>query len=165
MLEYPTQERLKELLSYNRRTGLFRWKVAKAACVRRGDIAGNPSPGRYTKIQIDGISYQAHLLAWIYVRGVRPAQIDHRDLEPSNNRWPNLRPASGTQNQANKPKSPGRSSQFKGVTWHKGARKWQSSIKAEGRSYYLGLFDSEGAAHAAYVAKAEILFGTFARAA
>ncbi|MGJ2408988.1 HNH endonuclease, partial [Salmonella enterica subsp. enterica serovar Paratyphi A] len=53
----------------------------------------------------------------------------------------------------------------KGVTFHRGVGKFQAQIKRDGKSHYLGLFDTASAAHIAYCEKAAELFGEFARAA
>jgi hypothetical protein len=42
------------------------------------------------------------------------------------------------------------SSQYKGVTWHKRDRKWTAAIRVNGKRKYLGYFNTENAAGAAY---------------
>ena len=54
------------------------------------------------------------------------------------------------------------SSRYKGVSWHKGAKKWHSQIVKNGISIYLGLFTNELKAALAYNEKAVELFGDFA---
>ena len=54
---------------------------------------------------------------------------------------------------------------FKGVSWHKAARKWSSSIYLNGKPNHLGLFESAEEAHAAYMAAATRAHPEFARAA
>ena len=41
-------------------------------------------------------------------------------------------------------------SSFKGVSWHKGNRKWEAQIKKDGKKTHLGHFDDEEEAARAY---------------
>lgn len=91
--------------------------------------------------------------------------MDHINLDKRDNRIANLRLATPAQNNFNHPAKSGCSSRLKGVCWNKDSKKWQAGIKVAGKSYYLGLYDTEESAHAAYIAKAQELFGEFARAA
>jgi hypothetical protein len=89
-------------------------------------------------------------------------QTDHRDGDGLNNQRSNLRPATCAQNQQNK-YNPRGSSRFKGVSWHKAARKWRVCISANRKAYRFGLFDSELDAARAYNEAARVLHGEFAR--
>lgn len=156
--------RLKELLSYNRRTGLFRWRKKRNG-IRPDRQAGSPSGHGYISIMIDGVSYGAHNLAWFYVTGEwPPRRLDHRDLVKGNNRWRNLRLATGSQNSANiRARS---SSGFKGVYERRGrtlAKPFQATITVEGKFHHLGYFSTAKLAGAAYMAAAQHHFGEFAR--
>jgi hypothetical protein len=96
------------------------------------------------------------------------SEVDHEDGDGLNNQRYNLRSATRPQNNANGSKRRthgGRpaSSRFKGVSWHKAARKWTAQIKGEDRQYYLGCFSDEIEAALAYDAAARVAFGEFAR--
>jgi hypothetical protein len=96
-----TQDRLMFFLTYNPDTGLFKW-TNNAPFKMRGKEAGYYLNG-YHRIQVDGVMYASHRLAWLYMTGKFPDnQIDHKDRNKSNNKWLNLRQASHTQNQLNK---------------------------------------------------------------
>lgn len=90
-------------------------------------------------------------------------QVDHINGDGLDNRRANLRLCSNSQNHANLRKRTETSSRFKGVYWNKARRKWHAQIKANQRTFYLGLFDSEEAAGAAYDRAATEHFGTFSR--
>lgn len=82
--------------------------------------------------------------------------INHNGLD---NQRANLRPATDAENRHNSRPVVGTSSQFKGVTWHRGVRKWQAQIGAAGKCRYLGCFASEEDAALAYNEAALELFG------
>jgi hypothetical protein len=158
-----TRARLRELLHYNPQTGEFRWRKRVKSSIQPGDIAGTLDNQGYRRIIIKGRIYRAHHLAWLYMRGKWcPLVIDHRDLEPSNNRWANLRRATRSQNGANRRRHRNNACGLKGVSRHQG--KWCATICKLGRQHHLGIFSTPQAAHAAYLKAARKLFGEFARA-
>ena len=161
-----TQARLQELLHYDPDTGEFRWRLQKKKNHCAGDVAGCRMRSEYWTIHIDGRNYRAHQLAWLYMMGEwgRP-MIDHRDGDPLNNRWRNLRLASAGNNAANRPRLCNNTSGFKGVTFNRRRGKGMAQITKDGRRYVPGYFDTAEAAHEAYVAAARLLFGEFARTA
>ena len=89
--------------------------------------------------------------------------VDHRDGDGLNNVRQNLRSCSYSQNFGNSKKTRGTVSKFKGVAWHRRDEVWVSSITCNGKSYWLGTFDSEQAAAKAYDEAAQEHFGEFAR--
>lgn len=88
---------------------------------------------------------------------------DHINNDGLDNQRHNLRTATQSQNLMNTRKtlSP-TSSKYKGVCWHKRAKKWMASIKINRTPQYLGLFIKEIDAAKAYDAAAKHLFGSFA---
>ncbi|HXP66428.1 MAG TPA: HNH endonuclease [Steroidobacteraceae bacterium] len=163
-----TQERLKELLSYDPLTGVFLWLVDRGG-KKAGDVAGCRKR-KYTVISVDDQIYRAHHLAWLYMTGEWPSSfLDHRDLDKHNNIWTNLRLATKSQNQANVGLIASNKSGLKGVSRYRAGeaygKPWQASIGVNGKSKHLGHFPTKEEAHAAYVTAAENIFGEFARAA
>lgn len=92
------------------------------------------------------------------------SQTDHINGSGLDNRRNNLRPATKLQNLYNAEGRTNTSSCHKGVAWHKDTRKWQASIKVNGKQRYLGVFASEEDAAAAYAAAALELQGEYAYA-
>jgi hypothetical protein len=85
---------------------------------------------------------------------------DHINGDTLDNREMNLRICTRSQNLANQRVLP-HSSMFKGVRYHKLAKKWIAEVGEGGRTIYLGLFVSEVDAAKAYDQKAKELFGEF----
>lgn len=156
-----TQNKLKELLSYDPETGVFIWRESKGSC-GRGGIAGclDESDG-YVRIRIDRTGYRAHRVAWLYVYGRAPnGNLDHANKVRHDNRIKNLREGTRAQHAANrlKPRREG----LKGASWSASNKKWQAQIQKDGLKIFLGYFKTEQEAHAAWWEKAQELFGEFA---
>lgn len=156
-----TADRLREVLEYDQSTGEFRW------IVRRRGIAYQTRAGRlarngYWEICVDRTLFGAHRLAWLYIYGHwPPSDVDHIDGVRHNNRIENLRAATRSQNCANGKKSARNTSGYKGVRWSKHAKKWVARIGILYQTIHIGYFDSVDDAYAAYLAKADELFGEF----
>lgn len=160
-----TQERLRELLDYDPETGFFTW-VTRRNGIHVGQTAGHVNNHGYVQIRIDGRSYQAHRLAWLWMVGALPTDhVDHINRDRADNRWGNLRLASRSQNMGNRSISRNNTSGVKGVIWHKDAGKWMACIKINGKRRYLGYFLDIDAAAAAYADAARQHFGEYAHAA
>jgi hypothetical protein len=157
---------LTKVLNYDPDTGVFTWIERTSYVVKAGDVAGSMCTNGYWRIMLKRREYGAHRLAWFYMTGEWPLHhIDHKDRNPLNNRWSNLRIATLSQNQANTQCRPTNTSGRKGVTWNRRCAKWQAGIKVNGRSYHLGLFDSIDDAHDAYANAAKQFYGEYARSA
>ena len=139
-----TQERLKELLNYDPATGIFTWRVAARNSIRIGQQAGTPHPRGYMIIGIDDSRFKAHRLAWLYVHGeMPPAELDHINRIPNDNRIANLRLADRYTNTQNTGMQKNNTSGYRGVSWHKSQRKWRARISIRGKMNELGYFHSK----------------------
>jgi hypothetical protein len=87
---------------------------------------------------------------------------DHANNNGLDNRRVNLRPATHAQNNHNQRPRRATSSEYKGVTWHRKIRKWQATIKVDGKCHYLGVFVVEADAAHAYNAAALEAYGSYA---
>ncbi len=138
-----TQERLKELLVYNKDTGTFTANADRAN-IKIGDYIGNYNRDGYFRIMIDGISYLAHRLVWLYIYGVLPEKnkdIDHKNRIRHDNRLCNLRIVSRQENLRNSNPRDG-SIGIKGITWDKSRDKWYVQIGiGNGKTKHLGRYD------------------------
>lgn len=113
-----TQTRIKELLYYNPETGEMHWK--KPLVGRMRSRAGWSRGNGHRHIFIEGNRMLEHIAIWLYMTGELPDfEIDHNDLDKTNNRWKNLRGATHAQNNANKRVQKNNSLGIKGVAFHR----------------------------------------------
>ena len=142
-----TAERVRELLSYNKETGIFTWRVSRPGPARAGDVAGRLAK-HYWYIGVDGKYLIAHRLAWLYEYGVWPSgEIDHIDRNKLNNRIANLRDVNRATNVQNQP--------AKGFYFQRGL--FVACVVANGKRYDLGAYKTEAEASAAYLSGKRIL--------
>ncbi len=158
-----SQSELQKLFKYNKETGDFIRKVKTAIATSVGEKAGYKNKQGYVQMRIQGKTYQAHALAWLYMFGEIPTLIDHIDGNRSNNAITNLRIADRSINGFNREKKSESSSVFKGVLWSKKYGKWESKINASGKRKHIGYFHSEQEAGHAYNKSAIELHGEYAR--
>lgn len=157
-----TAVRLRELLTYDPLTGVFRWRVDRRGTAFAGTVAGTLSCG-YWSIGVDGVIYRAHRLAWLYVYGVWPAgRLDHKDRIFTHNWIENLRPATQSQNCGNQGIQRNNKSGFKGVDFHVKSGLWRARVTKDYKTINLGFYAKAEEAGAVYIQKAKELFGDFA---
>ena len=126
MIKIPLRK-LKEFLTYIPDTGLFIWNVSRGKA-KKGNIAGVMCKDRgYIRIQVDGILYHGHRLAWYFIHGSIPqGEIDHINGVKTDNRIENLRPVDRAINNQNKAIGCNNTSGCVGVTWDKKSKKWKA---------------------------------------
>lgn len=179
----PTPEQLRELLTYDPKTGKLFWK-------ERPERMFKDTPGRtkehahanwnsryagkeaftaahgegYRQGLVFGWPYLAHRVIWAIVYGEWPVNdIDHINMDRSDNRLANLRHATRGENTCNRGAQINNTSGFKGVTWDKRSMKWMAQIGAFGKNHNLGLFATAEEAHAAYRSASQRMHGEFSR--
>lgn len=145
---------IKERISYDAKSGLFTALVASGKR-RVGDRLGYEKTDGYRMIFLGGRWVYEHRLAWQMAYGEQPAQeVDHINGDRGDNRLSNLRACSRSQNMMNMPS--------RGVCFHKRQKRWQASIRLNGKRTHLGTFGTEEEALAAYRSAAMELHGEFA---
>lgn len=159
-----TQESLKEILDYDPETGLFLWLKSTGPRAIIGTRAGTPHNKGYWFIRILGETHLAHRLAFLWMTGAFPENdVDHANMDRSDNRWANLRAATRSQNRANTKIRADNASGYKGVCWNPKTRKWRAQTMKDGRRLYLGEYPSKEAAYQKYTEAFCENFKEFAR--
>ncbi len=149
-----TQERLKELLTYNTLTGVFSW--VKSGKGQNNHHRGNNGYYRYT---IDGETYLAHRLAILYMDGYIPDFVDHK--EGKSNAYANLRPCTLSQNAHNAVLRKDNTSGIKGVCFDKQTGLWRVRVNVNGKQHCAGRFVDKKHAEQAAIKLRSKLHGEF----
>lgn len=165
-----TQSEIHKLLDYNAETGKFYWKPRSVdmfssehhANKWNGRFAGKEAKkahgGGYLQICVLFTNYLAHRLAWFYIYGEWPAEIDHINGDRKDNRLVNLRAASRKVNSRNLKQNVRNTSGFRGVRYKKAANRWVAYIGVNGKFKHVGSFETMREAVAARF-RAEKQFG------
>lgn len=152
-----TQQQLKKHIYYNPITGQFTWILPTSNRVKKGRPATYISQGYYF-IRLFGQLIAVHRLAFLYMTGKIPAEVDHINGNRTDNRWENLRSVTRKENTKNKRMLNSNTSGITGVYWDKNRNKWSAKLKHNGQTINLGRFSTKE--EAAYVRiKAEQEFG------
>lgn len=158
------QERLRKLLDYDPTTGLFVWKsrnnMAQWSSKHAGKIAGTNMTNGYIGLSMMGKRFYAHRLAWFYVHGEWPVEVDHINGDRKDNRISNLRSCTRAENCQNDKLRTTNKSGYPGVSWHKQMGKWAATITINLKHKSLGLYQCKEDAFEAYK-KAKLELHTF----
>lgn len=145
------QELLQHLFSYDGKHLYWKNKSSPLSRITIGNQAGCKDSYGYRVISLGGKIYKEHRLIWLYLHGQWPEKLlDHKSNKSDDNSEDNLRPATYRQNSFNRGSRKGSTSKYKGVTWHKRDKVWQSAITIDGKWRYLGSFGCEIEAAKAY---------------
>lgn len=175
--QLPSPEVLRQLLRYEPGSGKLFWKerlLADFPSAREakrwntrysGTQAFTSRDGNgYYSGSVFGQSHRLHRVAWAIHHGIHAdGEVDHINMDRSDNRILNLRCASHSHNQWNRRAYASNTSGHKGVSWHKATQKWLAKIKVNGSDRHLGVFASVIDAADAYDRAAAEMHGCFAR--
>lgn len=140
--------------------GKLFWKE-KRGRINAGQEAGTLGQIGRMYVQVDKKKYLVHRVVWFLHHGSCPEFLDHIDGNPLNNKIENLRPATKQQNAMNRKIRKDNSTGLKGI-YPKGTR-FASSICLNGKSKYLGVFETKELAAEAYSKAAQLNFKEYAR--
>lgn len=125
-------------------------------------ITEDTSSEGYLRVRVNGTIYGVHRIAWAISHGELPLRIDHKNRVRSDNRLQNLRAATTSQNNMNRPMHRGKGVNLKGVSFHKRSKTYRARIKINKTSHWLGQFACANSAALAYDRAATYFFGEFA---
>lgn len=154
------RDRLIELFDYNPETGWFTNRCSRGRA-KGGERAGSTSGHGYRKICVDYQKFYEHHLAWYYVYGYWPDEIDHEDGNGSFNAIANLRECTRSQNNFNSERPTG-SSGLRGAYLDHRNLQWYSKIQVGCQVIWLGTYDSPEEAHEAFMEAVDRYHGEFA---
>lgn len=146
---------IRSILNYDPISGIFTWNKrhgegrgvsifnALYAGLPAGTIASSDkSKTNYIVIKINGKSYKAHRLAFLFMGENLPDEVDHLDHDGTNNKWENLRASNRLDNMKNLPIKKSNKTGVIGVNWHKAANKWQArAVDCNGKRIDIGRYD------------------------
>ena len=168
-----TSAYLRSILNYDSETGIWTWKWRDD--VRRednkrlaGKEAGKSSKGSrgYKQICINRHPYYSHYLAFIFMLGAVPVfDIDHEDANRANCAFNNLRPATRSQNNANRSVQAENKSGFKWVSYDAARKTWRGTITFQDKKYMTKRCKTPKEAHELAIIIANKLYPDFYRAA
>lgn len=149
--------------SYDPETGDLRWNKTRGSA-KAGHLVNCVNSEGYLVVALDGKQYRSHRIGWLLHYGEWPvSDLDHIDLDKTNNRIANLRECNDAQNQWNTKREAGKS-RYKGVDWHTKTGRWRARIRiGSGQRIELGYFATEELAADAYAAAAVKYHGEFQR--
>lgn len=157
----PSVARLRELFSYDKKTGKLTRLVTTSSRSKAGEVAGWCGPDGYNYVRIDTKTYKVSCVAWAMTTGEWSlSKIDHKNRNRSDDRFGNLRQASNAQNSANT--ATRAQSGAKGVYFFKNTGKWVAQIRVDYKLKTLGYFSDRRLAALAYNRAAIEAFGEFA---
>ena len=135
-----TQTQLKKIVSYDPCTGVFTRLLTNQGA-KKGDKAGSISTRGCVVVSVNNYQHKAHRLAWLYMTGSWPmGVIDHKNRNPVDNRFSNLRDVKQSTNTKNCSLSKNNSSGVTGVYKHRG--KWCAEIMVNRKKIHIGMFSS-----------------------
>ena len=135
--ENITQRYLQDRYSYNQETGELTHKY-DAGSAKAGSRVGSIGSYNYWVMRISGRNYKQHRIIWMYMMGDWPTQeIDHINLNTTDNSWTNLRQATPRENRLNNKSV---NNEDYGICWDKAHGKWRAQSWEYGYQVYLGLF-------------------------
>lgn len=169
MKQLPSVELVRAALSYDPKTGVFRWRQ-RADRSRKwnsryaGTVAGSLNPAGYCIIMLEkGQNYAAHRLAWLCYHGECPdGPIDHINGTRHDNKITNLREATHAQNGFNRDIPRNNTSGFPGVSYNNQRGKWEARIFVARKAVWRKFFSTPEEAHEARLAELANHHGEFA---
>jgi hypothetical protein len=143
-------ETLRKTLRYYPASGNFYWLCGQT----RLQQAGYELIQGHISIEISGVSFYAHRLAWLYMTGNWPkGMIDHINGVRNDNSFANLRDGSRDLNNQNQKRAhKNNKTGYMGVIKdHRCHEKYRATIYANGKKHQVGVFSTPQEAHEAYL--------------
>lgn len=130
----PIPTELLDYLHYDPQTGILTWVKSPGRSVREGAQAGTLDAKGYLRFTFKRQGYKVHRVAWLIMTGEDPGEneVDHRNLQKSDNTWKNLRLLTPSQQHFNKGAL--------GYHWSKKRQAFRSVVKIDKVNLHLGFY-------------------------
>ena len=136
-----SQEELKSQIHYCPDTGVFsRIARPRGSNAPMGPITTSVIKQGYLRIRVLSKKYMAHRLAFLYMTGDIPDQVDHIDHNRSNNKWDNLTAATNASNSKNRTLRDTNNTGITGIIWSTSRNRYVVRITHMYKQYWLGQF-------------------------
>jgi hypothetical protein len=126
----PEDVKIWKTHSGNRKLNKPKWNQLKIGTKLNGYKRVSIGPKKY---YIHRVNYFAHNQDWDIHNSSTNNQIDHEDIDKTNNNIENLRVVTQQENSFN--------TKCKGITWDKSIQKWKAYIMVNYKQKHLGYFD------------------------
>jgi len=147
---YPDGKITIRAVNRGKETKTEKWHVIKFCNHSSGYLYGNITvDGVPTKFLQHRLLYLARNPSWDIFDTSKDNYIDHMNHDKTDNTDANLRIVTHQQNKFN--------TNAKGYGWHKATKKWRAQIVLNYKNIYLGVFEKEEDAAAAYLEAKERL--------
>ena len=113
-------------------------------------VGSKKMDNQYYAIDFKGYLLRVNRLFFYWHNLYLPKIVDHKDRNKLNNNIENLRDLNASESVRNTRKRKATSSKHKGVSFNKGADKWESKIMLDKKRIFLSYFDDEDNAGQAY---------------
>ena len=134
-----TQKQAKERFNYNPKTGIFIHLQGR----RKGKIFGTKHYSGYMYAYHKGKHLALHRLAFVYMTGAVPIQVDHKNGIRYDNIWTNLKASTNSLNTKNACKRKDNIIGCTGVTWNKNNNNWRAIININKKPINLGSYKNK----------------------
>ena len=165
MLDDLSADHVRSIFFYDPSEGLLRWRhsAGQGGRIPPGTIAGRMHPEGYRYVTVNGRHYRVSRIVWLYQTGEWPRlKIDHKDCDPTNDKWNNLREATDSQQKQNNRKRRDNKTGFKCVVFDKSRNQYRWQVVVNGKRIKGKRFGTAAEAFADYQSRLPTFHGDFA---
>jgi hypothetical protein len=154
----PTQAALRAAFDYDQSSG-------RLTDIATGlEVGWSNGVGGHRRMTFQKRKYYVHRIIFRWMTGEWPSLGEHENLDASDNRWDNLRPANKSLNGANIRVTARNKVGLKGVSKCAATGMFRADITIESKKINLGRVDCPAAASFRYQIAAHKAFGKYSRA-